>query len=385
MSNAIYMDANATTPPSASALAALEAALRVTGNPSSVHGFGRAARGLVDRARVQVAQLVGAKAENVIFVAGGTEANNLALASRGARPLIVSGIEHDSVLKPAQCAGARVLRTQRNGQVDLDDLAEALREAGAPAFVSIMLANNETGVIQPVRAAADLVHAAGGLLHCDASQAPGRISLDMGELGADILTVSAHKIGGVLGAGALVLKGDLAVEPLLVGGGQEKFRRAGTENVPAIAAFGAAAEEVQACAQVSRVAALRDRLEGGLCRIRSKRHGAGPGCAAAAEHLVRRGRGQVERDAGDGTGSRGLCDQRRVGLFIRQGQAEPRRPCDGLRRRDCADPRSASASAGGTTRRRSTDWWRGWRIWPAARFIRCRTCSRRLDAKVSVR
>jgi len=264
MSNAVYMDANATTPPCAPAQAAVEAALRTIGNPSSVHGFGRAARALVDRARAQVARLVGAKAEDVIFVAGGTEANNLALASRGERPLIVSGIEHDSVLKPAEMAGARVLRVQRNGQVDLDDLAAALRDAGRPAFVSIMLANNETGVIQPVRAAADLVHAAGGLLHCDASQAPGRISLDMGELSTDILTVSAHKFGGVLGAGALVLKGDLAVKPLQVGGGQEKFRRAGTENVPAIAAFGAAAEEVQSCAQASRVAALRDRLEGGL-------------------------------------------------------------------------------------------------------------------------
>ena len=264
MSNAVYMDANATTPPCAPAQAAVEAALRTIGNPSSVHGFGRAARALVDRARAQVARLVGAKAEDVIFVAGGTEANNLALASRGERPLIVSGIEHDSVLKPAEMAGARVLRVQRDGQVDIDDLAAALREAGRPAFVSIMLANNETGVIQPVRAAADLVHAAGGLLHCDASQAPGRISLDMGELSTDIFTVSAHKIGGVLGAGALVLKGDLAVKPLQVGGGQEKFRRAGTENVPAIAAFGAAAEEVQSCAQASRVAALRDRLEGGL-------------------------------------------------------------------------------------------------------------------------
>jgi cysteine desulfurase len=267
MSNAIYMDANATTPPCAPAQAALEAALRVTGNPSSVHGFGRAARALVDRARAQVARLVGAKAENVIFVAGGTEANNLALASRGERPLIVSGIEHDSVLKPAQVTSARILHTQRNGQVDLEDLAAALREAGRPAFVSIMLANNETGVIQPVRAAADLVHAAGGLLHCDVSQAPGRISLDMGELSTDMLTVSAHKFGGVLGAGALVLKGDLAVKPLQVGGGQEKFRRAGTENVPAIAAFGAAAEEMQSCAQVSRVAVLRDRLETQLAEL----------------------------------------------------------------------------------------------------------------------
>jgi cysteine desulfurase len=261
MSNAIYMDANATTPPCAPARVAMEAALRTLGNPSSVHCFGRAARGVVDRARVHVARLAGAQAENVIFLAGGTEANNLALASRGERPLIVSGIEHESVLKPAQMAGARILGTLRNGQVDLEDLAAALREVGRPALVSIMLANNETGVIQPVREAADLVHAAGGLLHCDASQAPGRIALDLGALGADLLTLSAHKMGGALGAGALVLRGDLAIGPMLVGGGQEKSRRAGTENVPAIAAFGAAAEEAGKLAHVLRLAALRDRLE----------------------------------------------------------------------------------------------------------------------------
>jgi cysteine desulfurase len=267
MSNAIYMDANATTLPCAPAQAALEAALRMVGNPSSVHRFGRAVRALVDRARIQVAHLVGAKAENVIFVSSGTEANNLALASRGDRPLIVSGIEHDSVLKPAQLAGARILQVQRNGQVDLDDLAVALRDAGRPAFVSIMLANNETGVIQPVRAAADLVHEAGGLLHCDASQVPGRIAFDLDALGADLLTLSAHKMGGVVGAGALVLKNDIAIKPILIGGGQEKFRRAGTENVPAIAAFGAAAEVAQASADATRLAALRDRLEAKLADL----------------------------------------------------------------------------------------------------------------------
>ena len=267
MSNAIYMDANATTLPCASAQAALEAALRTTGNPSSVHRFGRAARALVDRARIQLAQLAGAKAENVIFVSSGTEANNLALASRGDRPLIVSDIEHDSVLKPAQLAGARILQVQRNGQVDLDDLAVALRDAGRPAFISIMLANNETGVIQPVRAAADLVHEAGGLLHCDASQVPGRIAFDLDALGADLLTLSAHKMGGVVGAGALVLKNDIAIKPTHIGGGQEKFRRAGTENVPAIAAFGAAAEAAQASADATRLAALRDRLEAKLADL----------------------------------------------------------------------------------------------------------------------
>ena len=267
MSNAIYMDANATTPPCAAALAAAEAALRLHGNPSSVHGFGRAARAVVDRARAQVARLVGAKAENVIFVASGTEANNLALASRGERPLIVSGIEHDSVLKPAQDTGARILRVQPNGQIDLADLAVALRDAGRPAFVSIMLANNETGVIQPVRAAADLVRAAGGLLHCDASQAPGRIALDIDDLGADLMTLSAHKMGGAIGAGALITRGDIAIHPMLIGGGQEKFRRAGTENVPAIAAFGAAAEEAQKVGG-SHVVALRDRLEAKLAAFK---------------------------------------------------------------------------------------------------------------------
>ena len=261
MNNAIYMDANATTLPCASARAAMEAALREAGNPSSVHRFGRAARALVDNARVEVARLVGAKPENVIFVSSGTEANNLALASRGDRSLIVSAIEHDSVLKSAQLAEARILRVQRNGQVDLGDLAAALREAACPTFVSIMLANNETGVIQPVRAAARLVHAAGGLLHCDASQAPGRIALDIGALGADLVSLSAHKMGGMLGAGALVLKNDIAISPMLIGGGQEKYRRAGTENVPAIAAFGAAAAEARTGAEAARLAALRDRLE----------------------------------------------------------------------------------------------------------------------------
>jgi len=262
MISAVYMDANATMPVSAPARAAMADVLDVLGNPSSVHRFGRAARALVDRAREQVAELVRARPQDVVFVSGGTEANNLALASRGERSLIVSGIEHESVLKPAAAAEARVLRTLPDGRADPADLEAALREAGRPALVSLMLANNETGVIQPVRAAADLVHRAGGLLHCDASQAPGRIAVDLGALGADLLTLSAHKMGGALGAGALVLQGDLAVNPQMLGGGQEKFRRAGTENVAAIAAFGAAAEAARDLPQAS--AALRDRLEAAL-------------------------------------------------------------------------------------------------------------------------
>lgn len=262
MTDAVYMDANATMPISAAARSALEHALRALGNPSSVHRFGRAARALVDQAREQVAKLVGARAQDVVFTSSGTEANNLAIASRGDRALIVSGLEHDSVLKPALAANARVLRTLPNGRVDLGDLELALAQVGKPAFVSLMLANNETGVIQPVREAADLVRRAVGILHCDASQAPGRISIDMQALGADLLTLSAHKMGGMLGAGALALKGDLPLAAQLVGGGQEKFRRAGTENVPAIAAFGAAAEQAMSIPESSF--ALRDRLEAQL-------------------------------------------------------------------------------------------------------------------------
>ncbi len=262
MTRAVYMDANATMPLCAPAQAAMTQALDVLGNPSSVHRFGRAARALVDQAREQVAKLVHGRAQEVIFTSGGTEANNLAIASRGDRAVIVSGIEHDSVLRPTSAAGARVLRTLPDGRADLGDLDAALAEAGRPAFVSLMLANNETGVIQPVREAADLVHRAGGILHCDVSQAPGRIAVDLPALGADMLTVSAHKLGGALGAGALVLSKDMPVQPQLLGGGQERFRRAGTENVPAIAAFGAAAEAAAALPQESAV--LRDRLEAAL-------------------------------------------------------------------------------------------------------------------------
>ena len=160
MSNAIYMDANATTPPCASAQAAVEAALRTAGNPSSVHRFGRGARALVDRARIQVAQLVGAKAENVIFVSSGTEANNLALASRGDRPLIVSGIEHDSVLKPAQLAGARILQVQRNGVINV--CADSAVGEKCSQFIAPVLHSDDVLVVNvahvlPLRRQYDLI------------------------------------------------------------------------------------------------------------------------------------------------------------------------------------------------------------------------------------
>ncbi len=262
-----YLDYNATAPLKPAALRAMSAALQEAGNPSSVHAYGRLARRIVDQARQEVAALVGARVEDVIFTSGGTEANNLALASRGDRRLIVSAIEHDSVLKRARIEGAELIRAQRNGEIDLDHLRHLLRKDERPAFVSLMLANNETGVVQPVVEAAHLAHEHGALLHCDAVQAAGKVGFDLATLGADMVSLSAHKLGGPQGIGALVLHGERTVMPALLGGGQERFRRAGTENVAAIAGFGAAAAQAGDRQEAAAVGALRDALEDRLAAL----------------------------------------------------------------------------------------------------------------------
>lgn len=271
MTRGIYMDWNATAPLRPSALAAMTAALQEVGNPSSVHAFGRRARAWTDHAREAVAALVGAKSALVTFTSGGTEANNLALNARYGRPLIVSAIEHESVLRPARLAGAQIARVGRNGEIDVAHLSHLLDKAaenhGRPAFVSVMLANNETGVIQPVAEIARMAKAKGAAIHCDATQAAGRIVVDINQLGVDYLTLSAHKLGGPQGIGALVLGGEVPVEPLVQGGGQERNRRGGTENVAAIAGFGAAAQDAALLADVDRIAALRDALEEELARF----------------------------------------------------------------------------------------------------------------------
>jgi cysteine desulfurase len=259
MQRAIYMDWNATAPVRPEAARAVLSALEDVGNPSSVHGFGRNARKLMEDARIKLANRVGAKVENVIFTSGGTEANMLALGSRGDRRLIVSAIEHDSVLKPALAAGAAVAKVDRNGVVDLDHLRFLVKQDARPALVSLMLANNETGVLQPVADAAEMAHAFGALLHCDAAQALGRINVDLSALGADLLTVSGHKLGAPQGIGALVTNG-APVSALQLGGGQERSRRAGTENVPAIAGLGAAVAAID-LAGSANVRHLRDALE----------------------------------------------------------------------------------------------------------------------------
>ena len=275
MSDRVYLDWNATTPLRDEARRAIASALDLAGNASSVHAEGREARKWIEGARAAVAIAIGAAPRNVVFTSGGTEANALALAPkvrRGSGPaverLVVSAIEHASVL-----AGGRFLQSQIEtvrvttaGVVDLDHLRQLLHDR-PPALVSIMLANNETGAIQPIAAVAGIVHEASGLLHVDAIQAFGKIPLDMAALGADLLTLSAHKIGGPKGVGALVLAEGLSgLEPLLRGGGQELSRRAGTENVAGIAAFGAAAAAAMTdlAADSRRLSGLRERLEKGL-------------------------------------------------------------------------------------------------------------------------
>jgi cysteine desulfurase len=245
------------------------------GNPSSVHAEGRQARRLVEDARASIAGAVGAAPRDVVFTSGGTEANALALTPglrRGSGlpvgRLLFSAIEHASVLSGGRFAAEAIgsVGVTASGVLDLDRLRAQL-VGGPPALVSVMLANNETGALQPVAEAAKLVHAAGGLLHVDAIQAFGKILFDMKTLSADLVTLSGHKIGGPKGVGALILaEGMLGLEPWLRGGGQELGRRAGTENVAGIAGFGAAAKAAMEAQEddATRLKGLRDRLEDGL-------------------------------------------------------------------------------------------------------------------------
>lgn len=273
MNQRTYLDYNATAPLRPEVREAVTAALSLEGNPSSVHAEGRAARAAVEEARSRVAALVGARPEDVIFTSGGTEANALALAAPAGEDswhCYLSAIEHPSVL-----AGGRfhpetttIVPVTPEGVVDLDVLAAKLEKhkpGGWRPLVSLMAANNETGALQPVAEAAPVVHEAGGVLHSDAVQAAGRMPLDMTALGTDMVTLSAHKIGGPKGIGALVLKEGVRVEPLIKGGGQEGRRRAGTENVSGIVGFGVAAEcAATELSRMNEIAKLRDDLEAGV-------------------------------------------------------------------------------------------------------------------------
>ncbi|MGM0561549.1 MAG: cysteine desulfurase family protein, partial [Pseudomonadota bacterium] len=241
----LYLDYNATAPMRPEALEAFRNAAEQTGNASSVHSFGRAARKLVEESRRRIARCIEADPAQVIFVSCGTEANATALGSiingQKADNLIVSSVEHPSVLQ-AFPETTRTVPVDSSGHLLPAALRETLEDVPEGARVSIMLANNETGILQPISEIADVVHAKGGLLHCDAVQALGKLPLSFNELGADMISLSAHKLGGPQGVGALVLRKGLHLEAYLRGGGQEGRRRAGTENVAGIAAFAAAVE-----------------------------------------------------------------------------------------------------------------------------------------------
>ena len=265
-----YLDHNAGAPIRPEAADAAARAMAWGGNPSSPHGRGRRARQIIEEAREEVAALVHGAHENVIFTSGGTEANHLALGlahEAGLDAVLLSAIEHPSLLEAAKASGLQLyyLEPDSSGQISVDAVSHALERIGKPVFLSIMLANNETGVIAPIaeiaEKIAEKIHEAGGLFHSDATQAPGRIPIDMKALGVDALSLSGHKMGAPSGVGALILRDDFALKPLWLGGGQERGLRAGTENLSGIAGFGAAAACAAKAEDAPRLLRLRDDLE----------------------------------------------------------------------------------------------------------------------------
>ena len=262
-----YLDFNATTPVLPEVKAAMSTALDSTGNPSSVHRAGREARSKVEAAREEIARLVGSSSDGIVFTSGGTEANNLVLrnAAEKGRHVFSSAIEHDSILNviPILYSGATLIPVGSEGVVDVDVLNDLLSMHSNPALVSIMLANNETGVIQPVKKVAEIAKSYGAIVHCDAVQGPSKIAVSIADLGVDWLTISAHKFGGPQGVGAVVVgNGSEAPTAFLLDGGQELGRRSGTENVPGIVGFGEAAKcALSKSDEIKRVKLLRDTLE----------------------------------------------------------------------------------------------------------------------------
>jgi cysteine desulfurase len=285
----IYLDHNATTPLDPRVLEAMVAVLRDGfGNPSSLHWFGQRARSAVEDARGPVAALIGASAAEIVFTASGTEADNMALRGAAARAkgprrtIVITAIEHHAVLNTARGLSeegyaVEIVRVDGGGRVDMDDLRAKVDDR--TALVSVMLANNETGVVQPVAEASRIAHERGALVHCDAVQAAGKVTVDVGSLGVDLLTLSAHKIYGPKGVGVLYVRRGTALGAFVRGGAQERNRRAGTENVAGIVGLGVAAGLAQGHLEAERVrlGTLRDAFETRLLAIPgAERNGSEP-------------------------------------------------------------------------------------------------------------
>ena len=261
-----YLDHNATTTIRPSVIEAMNCALMTGGNSSSVHSSGRDARQMIEEARENVASLVGSETSKVIFTSGVTESNNLAIRGVKGRKVITSAIEHVSVLSSA--SDILSIPVDKNGVVIVELVEKALRNNFDSSFVSVMLANNETGVIQPVKEIAKIAHEYGAIVHCDAVQALGKVECNIMELEVDLLSISGHKIGGPQGVGALVSRGDVGLTSINKGGGQEQGLRGGTENFPGIVGFGAAALVAKNdLSRFSQYAILRDELESKVQRV----------------------------------------------------------------------------------------------------------------------
>lgn len=263
----IYLDYNATAPLRPIVLDAMMREYSQPLNPSSVHKLGRHAHKILEDARATIAHHVACFPNEILFTSSGTEANNMVLRGFPERSLLVGASEHASILKLAHMLGADILPVDANGLLKLDILEARLASLARPALVSVMLVNNETGVIQPIAEIARIAHAHGALLHTDAAQALGKIPLDVGLLGADMMTLCTHKIGGPVGIGALMLRNDIAIKPLLLGGGQELGRRAGTEPLALISGFAALVQEVAHCPESAALNLLRDKLEADIMAI----------------------------------------------------------------------------------------------------------------------
>jgi cysteine desulfurase len=282
----IYLDHNATTPLDPRVLEAMLPYLRESfGNPSSLHWFGQRARAAVEDARGAVASLIGADPAEIVFTASGSESDNMALCGAAARAgasrrLVVTAVEHHAVLNTAKAIAEQggalgIARVGEDGRLDLDDLRAKLGDSAT--VVSVMLANNETGVVQPVAEAARLARERGALVHCDAVQAGGKATVDVRALDVDLLTLSAHKLYGPKGTGCLYVRRGTKLLPLVRGGAQERNRRAGTENVAGIVGFGVAASLAREglASDTARIGALRDRLERRLLEIPGARRNGG--------------------------------------------------------------------------------------------------------------